>query len=91
MFDQKLFLDICYTVKPRCLCQTLTTLSPATTVGIGIAALAISMVVRLTVSSLVTFGQGFDIKEKIFVSISWIPKGTVQVNQQSCPLPKSRV
>ena len=47
--------------------------------GLGLAVLGIALVGRLTTSTAVTFGLDFNLKEKLFVSISWIPKGTVQV------------
>ena len=52
----------------------------ATTVGLGLAVLGIALVFRLITSSLVTFGLNFNLKEKLFVAVSWIPKGTVQVS-----------
>ena len=51
----------------------------ATTVGLGLATLGIGLVGRLMTSTAVTFGLKYNIKEKLFVSVAWIPKGTVQV------------
>jgi len=46
--------------------------------GLGIAVLAIGLVVRIIVSFCVVFGSGLTIKEQIFVALAWFPKATVQ-------------
>ena len=51
--------------------------------GLGIAVLAIGLVVRIIVSFCVVFGSGLTIKEQIFVALAWFPKATVQVSR-SC-------
>ncbi|XP_076817067.1 sodium/hydrogen exchanger 9B2-like [Clavelina lepadiformis] len=48
------------------------------TVGLGLAVLGCALIVRLITSTSVTFGLKFNLREKLFVSIAWIPKGTVQ-------------
>ncbi|KAK3091769.1 hypothetical protein FSP39_022505 [Pinctada imbricata] len=48
------------------------------TVGLGIATLAIGLVVRIIVTFLVVFGAGLSIKEQFFVALAWFPKATVQ-------------
>ena len=47
--------------------------------GQGILLVCIGLVARLVVSVLVVTGNGFTVKEKIFIAISWLPKATVQV------------
>ncbi|KAM6949221.1 sodium/hydrogen exchanger 9B2-like [Aplochiton taeniatus] len=56
---------------------TIATLSPST-VGLGLACIAIGLVVRLLVTYLVVHCAGFNLKEKLFISVAWLPKATVQ-------------
>ncbi|CAK8692411.1 sodium/hydrogen exchanger 9B2-like [Clavelina lepadiformis] len=49
-----------------------------TSVILGLAVLACGLVGRLLMSTSVTFGLNFSLKERLFVSAAWIPKGTVQ-------------
>jgi NhaP-type Na+/H+ or K+/H+ antiporter len=44
----------------------------------GLATLAVGLLVRLTVTYLVVAGQGFTVKERIFIALAWLPKATVQ-------------
>ncbi|KAI3376298.1 hypothetical protein L3Q82_016404, partial [Scortum barcoo] len=56
---------------------TISTLSPST-VGLGLACISIGLVIRLMVTfTLVHFG-GFNLKEKLFIAVAWLPKATVQ-------------
>ncbi|XP_068164470.1 sodium/hydrogen exchanger 9B2 isoform X2 [Antennarius striatus] len=56
---------------------TIAKLNPST-VGLGLACVGIGLVIRLLVTfSLVHFG-GFNLKEKLFISVAWLPKATVQ-------------
>ncbi|XP_035506698.2 sodium/hydrogen exchanger 9B2 isoform X2 [Scophthalmus maximus] len=56
---------------------TISTLSP-NTVGLGLACISIGLVIRLLVTfGLVHFG-GFNLKEKLFIAVAWLPKATVQ-------------
>jgi len=48
------------------------------TVGLGIAVLVISISFRLVVSYLAVLGGDLNIKERIFISMAWLPKATVQ-------------
>ncbi|KAL4217023.1 Sodium/hydrogen exchanger 9B2 [Mactra antiquata] len=48
------------------------------TAGMGIATLAVGLVVRSLVSFNVTMGTGFNIKERVFVTLTWLSKATVQ-------------
>ncbi|XP_052237809.1 sodium/hydrogen exchanger 9B2-like [Dreissena polymorpha] len=48
------------------------------TAGLGIATLAIGLVARSLVSITVTTGNGFNWKERVFVTLTWLAKATVQ-------------
>ena len=50
--------------------------------GQGILLICIGLVARLIVSVIAVTGNGFTIKEKIFIAIAWLPKATVQVMVQ---------
>ncbi|XP_077962047.1 sodium/hydrogen exchanger 9B2 isoform X1 [Gasterosteus aculeatus] len=56
---------------------TIATLSPST-VGLGLACISIGLVVRLLVTFLLVHYGGFNLKEKLFISVAWLPKATVQ-------------
>ncbi|KAM4611743.1 sodium/hydrogen exchanger 9B2 [Polymixia lowei] len=56
---------------------TIATLSPST-VGLGVACISLGLVVRLVVTFLLVHYGGFNMKEKIFISVAWLPKATVQ-------------
>ncbi|CAK6978864.1 sodium/hydrogen exchanger 9B2 [Scomber scombrus] len=56
---------------------TIATLSPST-VGLGIACISIGLVIRLLVTYLVVHYAGFNLKEKLFIAVAWLPKATVQ-------------
>ncbi|XP_061620545.1 sodium/hydrogen exchanger 9B2 isoform X1 [Phyllopteryx taeniolatus] len=48
------------------------------TVGLGVAVIAIGLVVRLVATFGLVHGAGFVLKEKLFIAIAWLPKATVQ-------------
>ena len=48
--------------------------------GLGFAVLLIGLVFRLLVSFLAVFRAGFNMKEKLFIPLAWLPKATVQVS-----------
>ncbi|XP_045179332.2 sodium/hydrogen exchanger 9B2-like isoform X1 [Mercenaria mercenaria] len=50
----------------------------SSTAGLGIATLAIGLAVRSVLSFTVTLGTGFNIKERVFVTLTWLSKATVQ-------------
>uniref|UniRef100_A0A672Q9X6 Mitochondrial sodium/hydrogen exchanger 9B2-like n=1 Tax=Sinocyclocheilus grahami TaxID=75366 RepID=A0A672Q9X6_SINGR len=50
-----------------------------TTVFLGIAALFIALTVRLLITFVVVLRAGFNLKEKVFITLAWMPKATVQV------------
>ena len=52
--------------------------------ALGIATLAIGLAVRSVVSFTVTLGTGFNLKERIFITLTWLSKATVQVLNQLC-------
>uniref|UniRef100_A0A8C8RLV3 Cation/H+ exchanger transmembrane domain-containing protein n=1 Tax=Pelusios castaneus TaxID=367368 RepID=A0A8C8RLV3_9SAUR len=60
------------------------------TVGLCIATLGIALMVRITATFLMVCFAGFNFKEKIFVSLAWIPKATVQAAIGSLALDTAR-
>ncbi|XP_056881888.1 sodium/hydrogen exchanger 9B2 isoform X2 [Takifugu flavidus] len=48
------------------------------TVGLGVACVAIGLVIRLLVTFLLVHFGGFNWKEKLFIAVAWTPKATVQ-------------
>ncbi|XP_060951675.1 sodium/hydrogen exchanger 9B2 [Limanda limanda] len=56
---------------------TIATLNPST-VGLGLACISIGLVLRLLVTFLLVHFGGFNLKEKLFISVAWLPKATVQ-------------
>lgn len=47
--------------------------------GLGVACVAIGLVVRLLATFLLVHFGGFTWKEKLFIAVAWTPKATVQV------------
>ncbi|XP_066527615.1 sodium/hydrogen exchanger 9B2 [Hoplias malabaricus] len=68
---------------------TISTLNP-NTVGLGMATLCVGVVIRLLVTFAVTLFAGFSLKEKIFISLAWLPKATVQAAIGSTALDMAR-
>ncbi|KAF4078381.1 hypothetical protein AMELA_G00198630 [Ameiurus melas] len=68
---------------------TITALS-TNTVGLGTAALCVGVVVRVCVTFTVVLFAGFNLKEKIFISLAWLPKATVQAAIGSTALDMAR-
>ncbi|NXG34904.1 SL9B2 protein, partial [Dromaius novaehollandiae] len=60
------------------------------TVGLCIATLGIALVVRILATFLMVCFAGFNFKEKVFVSLAWIPKATVQAAIGSLALDTAR-
>ncbi|XP_023821878.1 sodium/hydrogen exchanger 9B2 isoform X2 [Oryzias latipes] len=56
---------------------TISTLSPST-VGLGVACISLGLLVRLLVTFLLVHHAGFNLKEKLFIAVAWLPKATVQ-------------
>ncbi|KAM6972717.1 sodium/hydrogen exchanger 9B2 [Aplochiton taeniatus] len=60
------------------------------TVGLGIACLAICLVVRVLFTFVCVLCAGFNFKEKIFIALAWVPKATVQAAIGSTALDMAR-
>jgi len=56
------------------------------TVGYGFICIITALIVRMIVAALVSFGVGLNKTEKAYVSICWVPKGTVQAALGSAAL-----
>ena len=50
--------------------------------GMGIANLVISLIIRLVTTYLGLLGNDLNLKERLFIAISWLPKATVQVGSK---------
>ncbi|XP_043228018.1 sodium/hydrogen exchanger 9B2-like isoform X2 [Amphibalanus amphitrite] len=50
----------------------------ADTVGLGLLVLFIGLTVRMAVTFFVVLGGGLTVKERLFVTLAWLPKATVQ-------------
>ncbi|XP_023780441.1 sodium/hydrogen exchanger 9B2 isoform X2 [Cyanistes caeruleus] len=68
---------------------SVTSLRPET-VGLCVAILGIALVVRIIATFLMVSFAGFNFKEKLFVSLAWIPKATVQAAIGSLALDTAR-
>ncbi|CAG2225679.1 SLC9B1_2 [Mytilus edulis] len=62
----------------------------SSTAGLGILTLAIGLVVRSGVDFTVTLRTGFNIKERIFITLTWLSKATVQAAIGGLALDKVR-
>ncbi|XP_051947372.1 sodium/hydrogen exchanger 9B2 [Xyrauchen texanus] len=60
------------------------------TVGLGVATLCVGLLVRVLVTFTVVLYAGFNLKEKIFISLAWMPKATVQAALGSTALDMAR-
>ncbi|XP_061685896.1 sodium/hydrogen exchanger 9B2 isoform X4 [Syngnathoides biaculeatus] len=60
-------------------------------VGLGIASLLIALVVRLLFTYVCVLFAGFNIREKLFISLAWMPKATVQAAIGSTALDMARI
>ncbi|RVE60949.1 hypothetical protein OJAV_G00186000 [Oryzias javanicus] len=56
---------------------TISSLSPST-VGLGMACISLGLLLRLMVTFLLVHYAGFNLKEKLFIAVAWLPKATVQ-------------
>lgn len=61
------------------------------TVALGLATLSIALSVRIFFTFLMVLCAGFDLKEKIFIALAWMPKATVQAAIGSTALDTARV
>lgn len=48
-------------------------------VGICVATISLALLVRICFTFTLMCFAGFNLKEKMFIALSWIPKATVQV------------
>uniref|UniRef100_A0A6Q2XLV5 Cation/H+ exchanger transmembrane domain-containing protein n=1 Tax=Esox lucius TaxID=8010 RepID=A0A6Q2XLV5_ESOLU len=69
---------------------TISTLNP-NTVGLGLACITIGLVVRVLITLSVVLFAGFNLKEKLFIALAWVPKATVQAAIGSTALDMARV
>ncbi|KAI7810680.1 putative mitochondrial sodium/hydrogen exchanger 9B2 [Triplophysa rosa] len=60
------------------------------TVSLGLAALFICLTVRLLFTFVVVLRAGFNLKEKVFIALAWMPKATVQAAIGSTALDMAR-
>ncbi|XP_053317518.1 sodium/hydrogen exchanger 9B2 isoform X2 [Spea bombifrons] len=60
------------------------------TVGLCVATLAVALVIRILSTYVMVSCAGFNFKEKIFISLAWIPKATVQAAIGSVALDTAR-
>ncbi|XP_071760402.1 sodium/hydrogen exchanger 9B2 isoform X2 [Centroberyx gerrardi] len=60
------------------------------TVGLGIASLLIALLVRVLFTFVCVLCAGFNLKEKIFIALAWMPKATVQAAIGSTALDMAR-
>ncbi|KAK6322966.1 hypothetical protein J4Q44_G00053050 [Coregonus suidteri] len=68
-----------------------TCLGVAFATGMGMACLATGLVTRVLFTFLMVFFGGFNMKEKLFISMAWLPKATVQAAIGSTALDMARV
>ncbi|XP_051982698.1 sodium/hydrogen exchanger 9B2-like [Xyrauchen texanus] len=61
-----------------------------TTVSLGIACLFMALTVRLLITFAVVLRAGFNLKEKVFIALAWMPKATVQAAIGSTALDMAR-
>jgi NhaP-type Na+/H+ or K+/H+ antiporter len=47
-------------------------------IGLALLSLLIGLTIRMITSALVVFGADLNLKEKLFISLAWLPKATVQ-------------
>ena len=46
--------------------------------GLAVAVLFIGLLVRLVISQLAVLGGDLNLRERLFVSLAWLPKATAQ-------------
>lgn len=47
------------------------------------ACISLGLLLRLIVTFLLVHYAGFNLKEKLFIAVAWLPKATVQVRSRS--------
>lgn len=63
------------------LCDIFVLILSLSSPGLGVASLLIALVVRILFTFVCALCAGFNMKEKIFIALAWVPKATVQVCQ----------
>ncbi|XP_026159173.1 sodium/hydrogen exchanger 9B2 [Mastacembelus armatus] len=61
------------------------------TVGLGIASLLIALLVRVLFTFVCVLRAGFNMREKVFIALAWMPKATVQAAIGSTALDMARI
>ncbi|KAL1023498.1 hypothetical protein UPYG_G00041530 [Umbra pygmaea] len=61
------------------------------TVGLGIASLVIGLLLRVSFTFVCVLCAGFNFKEKLFITLAWLPKATVQAAIGSTALDMARI
>ncbi|XP_027013742.2 sodium/hydrogen exchanger 9B2 [Tachysurus fulvidraco] len=61
------------------------------TVALGLTTLSIALCVRIFITFLMVLCAGFNLKEKVFIALAWMPKATVQAAIGSTALDMARV
>lgn len=62
--------------------KTSTVAVPLLPAGLGVASMLIALLVRVLVTYICVLCAGFNLKEKAFIALAWMPKATVQVCAQ---------
>ncbi|MFT7807664.1 mitochondrial sodium/hydrogen exchanger 9B2-like [Arapaima gigas] len=68
---------------------TISSLDPLT-VGLGMAALSMALLVRILFTFAMVLFAGFNFKERVFIALAWVPKATVQAAIGSTALDMAR-
>ncbi|XP_066089572.1 sodium/hydrogen exchanger 9B1 isoform X1 [Saccopteryx bilineata] len=63
----------------------------ANTLGICVATLSLALLIRISFTFLLMSFAGFNVKEKIFIALSWMPKATVQAVLGPLALERARI
>lgn len=66
--EQTLYFNNFWLLFVWCLCS-----------GLGLGCISIGLVIRVLVTFLLVHFGGFNLKEKVFIAVAWLPKATVQV------------
>lgn len=78
--NRKCWFDIVYSKKNSPLAV------PRLPAGLGVASMLIALLVRVLFTYICVLCAGFNVKEKAFIALAWMPKATVQVCAHSLNL-----
>lgn len=78
--NRKCWFDIVYSKKNSTLAV------PLLPAGLGVASMLIALLVRVLFTYICVLCAGFNVKEKAFIALAWMPKATVQVCAHSLNL-----